>query len=59
MAKSSAKRTFRRVKLSMSAWRQFLLLSMFVSLLGAAITANVSDGSMTYMKGAWATQAMR
>jgi hypothetical protein len=59
MAKSYAKGIFRRAKLIMAAWQQFLLLSMFVSLFGAAIAANISDSSMTYMKGAWATQAMR
>ena len=41
------------------AWRDCIWLSVFVMLLGAAMTATVSDGSLSYMKGAWMTQAMR
>jgi hypothetical protein len=59
MVRSGAKKSFRRAKLSQAVWRDFLLLSIFVLLFGAAMTATISDGSMPYMKGAWVTQAMR
>jgi len=42
-----------------TVWRDFLTLSMLVLLLGAALTATVSDGPMHQMTGAWVTQAMR
>jgi hypothetical protein len=42
-----------------SVWKEFLLLSMFVVLLGAALTATWANGPMPQMKGAWVTQAMR
>jgi hypothetical protein len=59
MAKSRVKRIIRRAKLSQKAWQDFLLLSAFVLLFGAAMTVSISHGSMPYMKGAWVTQAMR
>jgi hypothetical protein len=45
--------------MSKATWQDFLLLSAFVLLFGAAMTATISDGSMPYMKGAWVTQATR
>ena len=59
MAKSYAKRIFRKAKISKADWQNFSLLSAFVLLIGAAMTATISDGSMPYMKGAWMTQAVR
>jgi hypothetical protein len=53
------KKALRRARGTSSAWREFLLLSMFVMLLGAALTATWSSGSMSEMKGAWVAQAMR
>ena len=40
-------------------YRDYLWVSVFVILLGAAMTATVSDGPLSQMKGAWITQAMR
>lgn len=40
-------------------WREFLVLTIFVLLFGAALIANVSDGSLSHLRGAWVTQAMR
>ncbi len=42
-----------------TVWRDFFMLSMFVMLFGAALTATVSDGSLHQMKGTWVTQAIR
>jgi ABC-type microcin C transport system permease subunit YejE len=39
--------------------RDFFVLSMFVMLFGAALTAIVSDGPLHQMKGAWVAQAIR
>jgi hypothetical protein len=43
----------------MMTWREFVLLAMFVMLLGAAMTATISDGPLSHMKGSWVTHAMR
>jgi hypothetical protein len=40
-------------------WREFVLLSFFVLLLGAAMTATISDGPLSQMKGSWVTHALR
>jgi hypothetical protein len=40
-------------------WREFIVLAIFVLLFGAAVIANVSDGSLSQVRGAWLTQAMR
>jgi hypothetical protein len=40
-------------------YRDYLWVSLFVILLGTAMTATVSDGPMSHMKGAWVTHAMR
>jgi len=38
--------------------RDFFMLSMFVMLFGAALTATVSDGRLHQMKGAWVAEAI-
>jgi hypothetical protein len=38
-------------------WRD--LLGLGLVLFSAALIANVSDGSMAHIRGAWVTQAMR
>jgi hypothetical protein len=40
-------------------WREFIVLAIFVLLFGAAMIANVSEGSLSQVRGAWVTQAMR
>jgi|tagenome__1003787_1003787.scaffolds.fasta_scaffold20746554_4 hypothetical protein len=40
-------------------WRDFLVLSVFVVLFGAALIGTMGSGSMPQMKGAWVAQAMR
>jgi hypothetical protein len=40
-------------------WREFVLLSLFMMLLGAAMTANLSDGHLSNMKGSWIVHALR
>jgi hypothetical protein len=40
-------------------WRELVLLVVFVLLFGAAMVANVSDSSMSHVRGAWVAQAMR
>jgi hypothetical protein len=40
-------------------WREFIVLAIFVLLFGAAMIANVSEGSLSHVRGAWVTQAMR
>jgi ABC-type microcin C transport system permease subunit YejE len=42
-----------------TVWRDFFMLSIFVMLFGAALTAIVSDGPLHQMKGAWVAQAIR
>ena len=42
-----------------SNWREFIVLTIFVLLFGAALIANLSDGSLSRVRGAWVTQAMR
>jgi hypothetical protein len=42
-----------------SNWREFIVLTIFVLLFGAALIANLSDGSLSHVRGAWVTQAMR
>jgi hypothetical protein len=51
-----ARKALRRAKV---VWSEFLLLSVFVVLFGAALTVNISDGPMFHMKGAWITHAMQ
>jgi hypothetical protein len=41
------------------AWREFLGFTMFALLFGAAIVANVTDGPLPQLRGAWATHAIR
>jgi hypothetical protein len=41
-----------------TVWRDFFMLSMFVLLFGAALTATVSE-PMHQMRGVWVAQAMR
>ena len=40
-------------------WRELVWLVVFVLLFGAAMVANVSDGSMSQVRGAWVAQAIR
>jgi hypothetical protein len=40
-------------------WRDYLLMTAFVFLFGAASVATVRDGLLSHMGGAWITQAMR
>jgi len=40
-------------------WRDLVGLGLFLALFSAALIANVSDGSMSRVRGAWLTQAMR
>ena len=40
-------------------WRDLVVLTFLVLLLGAAMTANVSDGPMREHRGSWVTHAMR
>jgi hypothetical protein len=40
-------------------WRDFLVVSVFVVLFGAALMGTMGNGSMPQMKGAWVAQAMR
>jgi hypothetical protein len=40
-------------------WRQLVWLAVFVFLFGAAMVANVSDSSLSQVRGAWVAQAMR
>jgi hypothetical protein len=39
-------------------WRDLVVLTFLVLLLGAAMIANVSDGPMREHRGSWVTQAM-
>jgi len=41
------------------AWREFMVLTMFALLFGAAMVANVTDDPLPQLRGAWVTQAMR
>jgi hypothetical protein len=43
----------------MHNWREWVLLLVFVLLFGAAMIANVSDGSLSQLRGAWVRQALR
>jgi|tagenome__1003787_1003787.scaffolds.fasta_scaffold20646112_3 uncharacterized BrkB/YihY/UPF0761 family membrane protein len=43
----------------MRNWRDWVWVSVFVILFGAALIANVSDGSMSNLRGAWVRQALR
>jgi hypothetical protein len=40
-------------------WRELVWLMVFVLLFGAAMVANVSDSSLSHVRGAWVAQAMR
>jgi hypothetical protein len=40
-------------------WRDLVGLGLFLLLFSAALIANVSDGSMSHVRGAWLTHAMR
>jgi hypothetical protein len=40
-------------------WRELGWLVVFVLLFGAALVANVSDSSLSQVRGAWVAQAMR
>jgi hypothetical protein len=41
------------------AWREFIVLTTFALLFGAAMVANVTNGPLPHLRGAWVTQAMR
>jgi hypothetical protein len=43
----------------MTNWRDYLLITVFLALLGAASAATIADGPMSNMKGAWLSQAIR
>jgi hypothetical protein len=43
----------------MRSWRELVWVSVFVLLFGAALVANVSDGSLSHVRGAWVRQALR
>jgi hypothetical protein len=43
----------------MTNWRDYLLLTVFLALLGAAGAATIADGPLSNMKGAWVSQAIR
>jgi hypothetical protein len=43
----------------MRNWRELVWLAVFVLLFGAAMVANVSDSSLSQVRGAWVAQAMR
>jgi hypothetical protein len=40
-------------------WRDLVVLTFLVLLLGAAMIANVSDGPMSEYRGSWVTRASR
>jgi hypothetical protein len=40
-------------------WRELLVLTFFVALFCAALIANVTEGPISGVRGAWVTQAMR
>jgi hypothetical protein len=40
-------------------WRDLVVLTFLVFLLGAAVIANVSDGPMSEYRGSWVTRALR
>src|SRR5437764_12535502 len=40
-------------------WRHLVGLGLFLALFCAALIANVSDSSMSHVRGAWLTQSMR
>jgi len=40
-------------------WRELVALTLFVLLFCAALVANVTDGPMSGVRGAWVAQAMR
>jgi hypothetical protein len=40
-------------------WRELVWLVAFMLLFGAAMVANVSDSSLSQVRGAWVAQAMR
>jgi hypothetical protein len=43
----------------MTNWRDYLLLTVFLALLGAAGAATIADGPLSNMKGGWVSQAIR
>jgi hypothetical protein len=43
----------------MKNWRDYLFMTVFLVLLGAAGAATVQDGPLPNMKGAWVSQAIR
>jgi hypothetical protein len=40
-------------------WRDLAGLGLFLALFSAAVMANVSESSISRVRGAWVTQAMR
>jgi hypothetical protein len=40
-------------------WRDLVGVSIFLLLLGSAVMANVGQGSLPNLRGAWVAQAMR
>jgi hypothetical protein len=40
-------------------WHEFCLLIVFGVLLAAGLVANVSDSTLSNVRGAWVAQAMR
>jgi hypothetical protein len=43
----------------MKSWRDYLFITVFLMLLGAAGAATVLDGPLPTMKGAWVSRAIR
>jgi hypothetical protein len=41
------------------SWRDLAGLGLFLALFSAAVMANVSEGSISRVRGAWVTQAVR
>ncbi len=40
-------------------WRDIVGATIFLLLLGSAVVANVGEGSLPQLRGAWVAQAMR
>jgi hypothetical protein len=43
----------------MKNWREYLFVTLFLALLGAASAATVAEGPLSNMKGAWVSRAIR
>ena len=42
----------------MRTWQELVWVSVFVLLFGAALVANVSDGSLSHVRGSWVRPAV-